>query len=317
MAHGMKAAKLALQVSAVKTLILSTVTVKRKRLTMPKNASIELPSPAKINLWLRVLGKRDDGYHEVHTRLVKLAVADKVRLALSEQPGISLTCNVPDIPTDGANLAVRALQALEAKVNLQQGWSIHLEKHIPHGAGLGGGSSNAAITLKAANELLGHPLRLEQLLDIAASIGSDVPFFLLDAAAADGQGRGERVIPADFSWQLPLVLIKPAFPIPTPWAYQRWALSQELPGVLYAPQLCPWGEMVNHLERPVFEKYRLLPALKTWLLAQEGVRAALMSGSGSTVFAITDSDVRAAALAEQARDYCGETAWVCATRTAV
>lgn len=282
---------------------------------MPENASIELPSHAKINLWLRILGKRADGFHEVETRLVKVAVADSVRVALADAPGIQLTCNVPGIPTDAANLAVKALLALEARAGISRGWSIHLEKRIPHGAGLGGGSSNAAITLKAANELLGRPLSMDALLEIAAGIGSDVPCFLLDSAAADGTGRGERVTAADFPWQLPLVLIKPVFPIPTPWAYQRWAASQELPGVLYAPQSCPWGEMVNHLERPVFEKYRLLPALKSWLLAQGGVRAALMSGSGSTMFAITATDVQAAELAEAARVYCGDSAWVCATRT--
>jgi 4-diphosphocytidyl-2-C-methyl-D-erythritol kinase len=112
-----------------------------------------------------------------------------------------------------------------------------------------------------------------------------------------------------------VVLIKPAFPIPTPWAYQNWATSKELPGVLYARQICPWGDMVNHLERPVFQKYRLLPALKTWLLEHGSVRAALMSGSGSTMFAITDSDVQAAALADEARHWCGDTAWVQSTRT--
>ncbi len=287
----------------------------RKALTMPESTPLELSSPAKINLWLRILGKRADGFHEVETRLVKVAVADTVRVSLQDSPGIALTCNVPGIPTDESNLAVKAIRALEAKLGRQHGWSLHLEKRIPHGAGLGGGSSNAAITLKAAHDLLGQPLMESELLAIAAGIGSDVPCFLLDSGAADGTGRGEQVQPADFPWQLPLVLIKPPFPIPTPWAYQRWASSQELHGVLYAPQVCPWGEMVNHLERPVFEKYRLLPALKSWLLEQTGVRAALMSGSGSTVFAITESDGDAEALAEKARVYCGDTAWVCATRT--
>jgi 4-diphosphocytidyl-2-C-methyl-D-erythritol kinase len=212
-------------------------------------------------------------------------------------------------------LSAKLLRAFEAQTGKSFGWQIHLEKSIPHGAGLGGGSSNAAVVLRAANDLAGSPLSLEELLRIAASIGSDVPCFLLETAAADGTGRGERVTPAEFSWKLPIVLIKPAFPVPTPWAYQKWAASLELPGVLYAPQLCPWGEMVNHLERPVFEKYRLLPALKSWLLSQNSVRAALMSGSGSTMFAITSTDVQAAALAEEARLFCGETAWVHATTT--
>ncbi len=121
------------------------------------------------------------------------------------------------------------------------------------------------------------------------------------------------MVPADFPWRLPVVLIKPPFPIPTPRAYKHWRDSQELPGVSYAPQQCPWGAMVNSLERPVFAKHRLLPALKQWLLAQEGVQAALMSGSGSTMFAITTTDDQAAAVAEKARAWCGPTAWITAT----
>lgn len=279
-------------------------------------ASLELPSHAKVNLWLRILGRREDGFHEVETRLVKVGVADTVGLTLADaSDGIRLTCNVPGIPTDDSNLAIKALKAFEARAGVSRGWVIHLEKRIPHGAGLGGGSSNAATVLKAANQLLDNPLSMEALLEIAASIGSDVPCFLLDTAAADGTGRGEKVVPVDFPWRLPLVLIKPPFPIPTPWAYKNWSASQELSGVPYAPQICPWGNMVNHLERPVFQKHLLLPTLKNWLLDHGSVRAALMSGSGSTLFAITGTDIEAAALAREARDYCGETSWVRATHT--
>jgi 4-diphosphocytidyl-2-C-methyl-D-erythritol kinase len=287
----------------------------REFINMPGN-TLELLSHAKINLWLRVLGKRADGFHEVETRLVKVDVADSVRLSLIEHdPQITLTCNVPGIPTDDSNLAIKALKAFEFRAGVSKAWHIHLEKRIPHGAGLGGGSSNAATILRAANQLLGQPLPSEALVQLAADIGSDVPCFLLDTPAADGSGRGERVTPVEFPWHLPLVLIKPPFPIPTPWAYKQWATSQELPGVLYAPQICPWGEMVNGLERPVFEKHLLMPTLKTWLLSHGSVCAALMSGSGSTLFAITRTDVEAATLAEEARRFLGETAWIKATRT--
>ncbi|SKA90747.1 4-diphosphocytidyl-2-C-methyl-D-erythritol kinase [Prosthecobacter debontii] len=277
---------------------------------------MELSSPAKINLWLRILGRRDDGFHEVETRLCQIGIADTVRIEqVSSVPGIALTCNVPGIPVDESNLAIKALRAFENKVGKTAGWRIHLEKRIPSGAGLGGGSSNAAAILRGANELTGSPLNLAELLEIAGHIGADVPCFLLHTTAADGTGRGEKVVPVEFSWKLPLVLIKPSFPIPTPWAYQRWRDSQELPGVLYAPQICPWGEMVNSLERPVFEKHRFLPALKTWLLEQKGVRAALMSGSGSTMFAITESGADAGEVAEKAKAWCGDTAWVQPTET--
>lgn len=278
---------------------------------------LSLASPAKINLWLRVLGKRPDGFHEVETRLCKLALADTVRVEHHGPGGEArLTCNVAGIPLDESNLALKALRAFEERSGLRgHGWSIHLEKRVPHGAGLGGGSSNAATVLRAVNELTGRPLSLEELLDVAGPIGADVPGFLLPTGAADGVGKGERVTPVAFPWRLPLLLIKPPFPIPTPWAYKNWAGSVELPGVPYAPQAMPWGEMVNGLERPVFEKYRLLAALKGWLLEQRGVSAALMSGSGSTVFAVLESTEAAEALLPLARAWCGPETLLFVTET--
>lgn len=276
-----------------------------------------LLSPAKINLSLRILGKHPDGFHEIETRLVRLAFGDTVEIEhLGTGTTVNFTCSDPTVPADESNLALKALRAFESRAGTQSSWRIHLQKRIPHGAGLGGGSSNAATVLRAANELSGSPLSLPRLLEIAAQIGSDVPCFLLDSPAADGTGRGEIVQPAPFPHQLHLVLIKPPFPIPTPWAYKKWADSREIPGVLYAPQLCEWGTMVNDLERPVFQKYLLLPALKNWLLGHGETRAALMSGSGSTMFAITDTAAQAAELAEKARAWCGETTWTLATQTA-
>jgi 4-diphosphocytidyl-2-C-methyl-D-erythritol kinase len=276
-----------------------------------------LLSPAKINLSLRILGKRPDGFHEIETRLVRLAFGDTVEIEhLGAGTNVNFTCSDATVPADESNLALKALRAFESRVGQQSSWRIHLEKRIPHGAGLGGGSSNAATVLRAANELSGRPLSLPQLLELAAQIGSDVPCFLLDSPAADGTGRGEIVQPAVFSHRLHIVLIKPPFPIPTPWAYQSWADSREVPGVLYSPQLCEWGTMVNDLERPVFQKYLLLPALKNWLLEHGETRAALMSGSGSTMFAITDTAAQAAELAAKARAWCGETTWTHPTQTA-
>lgn len=278
--------------------------------------ALEVSSPAKINLWLRILGKRPDGFHEVSTRLCKLGIADTVEVIFKGTgSAVELTCSEPGIPVDESNLALKALRAFEARTGKRQAWKIHLEKQIPSGAGLGGGSSNAAAVLRAANQLAGKPLKIADLLEIGAQIGADVPCFILDEPAADGTGRGEQVAPAHFPWRLPLVLIKPAFPIPTPWAYKHWATSAERQGVLYAPQICPWGEMENSLERPVFGKFVLLAALKTWLLDHGTVRAALMSGSGSTMFAVTQTDAAAAALAAEAKPWCGDTAWIQTTAT--
>lgn len=279
---------------------------------------MQLPSPAKINLSLRVLGKRDDGFHEVHTRMCKLDLCDLIEIEpLADGAATTLTASDPSIPTDESNLALRALRAFEERTGIRRSWRIHLEKHIPSGAGLGGGSSNAAITLKALNQICGEPLSHSDLLALAAGIGSDVPFFLLGSGTADATGRGEAVAPVDFPWRLPVVLIKPPFPIPTPWAYKNWATSKPLSGMLYAPQLCPWGAMVNDLERPVFEKYLLLPVLKSRLLEHADTQAALMSGSGSTMFAITRTSVSAEELATAAREWCGNTAWVRVTHTIV
>lgn len=284
---------------------------------MSKGTSVlRLSSPAKINLWLRILGRRADGFHEIQSRLCKLALADAVQLErLSFSKSVTLTCSDPSVPTDESNLVMRALRLFEEATGTRHGWKIHLEKSIPAGAGLGGGSSNAATALKALNEVSRHPLAHEQLMELAARIGSDVPFFLLDATVADATGRGEMVTPAIFPWRLPVVIIKPPFPIPTPWAYQAWADSKELKGVLYAPQVCPWGAMVNDLERPVFQKHLLLPALKSRLLECGATTAALMSGSGSVVFAVTSTAVASEEVAALARDWCGTTSSITVTHT--
>jgi 4-diphosphocytidyl-2-C-methyl-D-erythritol kinase len=278
--------------------------------------SITLPSPAKINLSLRILGKREDGFHEISTLMCKLALADTVTVKSTSGKNSVLTCTAPEVPTDESNLALRALRLFERETGRPMPCTIHLEKKIPSGAGLGGGSSNAAVTLAALNELAGHPLPQETLLKLAAEIGSDIPFFLLKENAAIGTGRGENVSPVSFPWRLPIVLIKPPFPIPTPWAYQRWSSSSEIRGAFYAPQLCVWGEMVNDLERPVFEKYALLPALKSKLLEQPDVIAALMSGSGSTLFAVTRTAAACESLAQMAAGWCGSESFITVTHTA-
>lgn len=278
-------------------------------------SSLILPSPAKVNLWLRVLGKRPDGFHEVHTRMSPISLADEVRATLKTEGTTVLTCSDETVPTDETNLALKALRAFETATGIIRAWNIHLEKRIPHGAGLGGGSSNAATVLAALNQLSGSPLSSSQLHELAAGLGSDVPFFL-HGRTCDAGGRGEQLVPvADFPWTLHLVLMKPPFGISTPWAYQRWASSQELKGVDYAPQSHPWGEMVNDLERPVFEKWLMLPALKTWLREQPETLAALMSGSGSTMFAVCRDEAAAKALAVKAQEFCGETTQVHAVTT--
>jgi 4-diphosphocytidyl-2-C-methyl-D-erythritol kinase len=273
----------------------------------------KLDACAKINLWLRVLGRREDGFHEVETRMLRLSLADVVSLewdaaAVDE---VLLSCSDGGVPCDESNLALRALRAFQARTGAAGGgWRIHLEKRIPVGAGLGGGSSDAAAVLRGVNAFCGGLLSEDELVSLGGELGADVAFFVRDCVAADASGKGEVVKLVSWTERLCLVLVKPPFGVATPWAYGRWADSRELPGVLYAPQLTVFGALENDLERPVFEKYPLLAVTKAWLLRQKECVAALMSGSGATVFGVARNARDAQDLAGQAAGYLGEKSWV-------
>jgi 4-diphosphocytidyl-2-C-methyl-D-erythritol kinase len=246
--------------------------------------TLSLKAPAKLNLSLRVLGKRDDGFHEIDSLMVKLPeLADVIEF--TEADRFTFTCDQQDVPDDGRNLVVKAVRAFEAVSKITCRYSISLKKMIPHGAGLGGGSSDAAATLLGLNQLHGSPISPQQIHEVAANLGSDIPFFL-SAGAARCTGRGERIQQAPSPPALPVVLLKPSFGVDTPDAYKRWLTSREIPGVQYAQQHVSGISLVNDLERPVFQKHRFLAELKEWLLDREEPAAALMSGSGSTVFAV-------------------------------
>lgn len=280
----------------------------------PSPSPLTLAAPAKVNLSLRVLGRREDGFHDIETRMVPLALADQVRLAPGERDGIEFLCDDPTLPADGNNLAVRAATAFCERADCTPRLRLELTKRVPHGAGLGGGSSDAATVLLGLNEFHGFPLLPETLDGLAAGLGSDVPFFLVRGAAIC-RGRGERVEPAEFSYRLPLLLLKPPFGVPTPWAYGRWREARKIPGVRYAAQVFSWGELVNDLERPVFEKYVFLATLKGWLLEQPEVAGALLSGSGSTTLAVLREPGVGAAVAGRAQATFGESLWTCETTT--
>lgn len=277
----------------------------------------ELFAPAKTNLWLRILGRREDGYHEIETRMVLLDLQDRIRFQWRDDDHVVLRCSDDSLPVGEDNLAVRAVRALERHTNKVFSISIDLEKRIPSGAGLGGGSSDAAAVLRAINVMGSLFLPEDELAAIGAQLGSDVPFFVYHRSC-DCRGRGEIVTPVlegEAPGSLPVFLIQPAFPISAAWAYQHYADSREYEGFLYAPQPSPWGEMANDLERPVFEKYTVLGEMKSWLLAQPEVSAALLSGSGSTMLAVLDPAVDAAVLAARALERYGETCWTFSGRT--
>jgi len=265
---------------------------------------------AKTNLWFRILGRREDNFHEVRTRMTLLSLADDLVFRSGRRKELVLTVEDADwTPEPGSrNLVEQAYDAFAAATGKKEPLQVHLVKRIPSGAGLGGGSSDAAAMLRGLNEITQAGLSPEALEEIAAPIGSDVPFFIR-GRISDCSGRGECVVPVDDDWELPVVLFKPGFSVATPDAYGNWADSKEIPGVYYGPQLCPWGEMVNDLERPVFGKFPMLAELKMWLLDQPGVHAALLSGSGSSMVAILSRQDGGEALAAAARDTFGPDLW--------
>ena len=271
-------------------------------------------APAKINLSLRVLGRRADGFHDIESLMCPVSIFDSLEITLREEGGLALVCDDPTLPAGDENLVSRAARLFCESCGIEPHLTIELAKRIPHGAGLGGGSSDAATTLIALDHLFETRLGRPALAAMAADLGSDIPFFIYQSAAVIG-GRGERVTPVDFPHTLPLLLIKPPFGVPTPWAYSRWKDSIEIPKVPYAAQSFPWGELVNDLERPVFEKYLFLALLKRWLIEQPEAAGALLSGSGATVFAVLKDKESAAALGERAAREFGENLWLCACET--
>ena len=275
---------------------------------------MQFSAPAKINLSLRVLRKREDGFHEIETLMAPIAIRDTLEIERRNGGGLEFTCNDTTLPADGTNLVVRAAGAFFAATRTGPHVRIFLKKETPHGAGLGGGSSDAAATLLALDEIFETRLPHTDLSRIAAKIGSDIPFFLARSAARC-RGRGEIVEPCALPHPLPLLLIKPPFGVPTPWAYQRWRDSFEIPGVPYAPQPFGWGTLVNDLERPVFEKFIQLAEMKRWLLEQPEAAAALMSGSGSTVFALLREKADGPGLLEKALAQFGPHTWLALTET--
>jgi len=276
---------------------------------------MQVLAPGKINLSLKILGKRSDGFHEIETLIAPVSLCDEIRIEpLEGRKRIEFHCNDLSVPNGDDNLVVRAAKLFFEKTEIKSGVSIDLKKKIPHAAGLGGGSSDAAATLLGLDKLFGTKLPREALAEMAKAIGSDVPFFIFQSAAVC-KGRGEQVRPTKLHEELSVLLVKPEFCVPTPWAYSRWKDSREIPGVSYGVQKFAGQIFVNDLERPVFEKFIFLAQMKMWLIRQLEVGAALMSGSGSTVFAVLRSHSDAVRLAKRARTELDPKLWTCVCNT--
>jgi 4-diphosphocytidyl-2-C-methyl-D-erythritol kinase len=279
---------------------------------------MQVLAPAKINLSFHISGRRGDGFHEIETLMAPISLADRLTIeARAQGEGeIEFSCDDPSLSLGEDNLVVRAARLFQDATKVAGGLKIILEKKIPHGAGLGGGSSDAASTLLGLNELFATGLEENKLIELGAQLGSDVPFFIVRSPAIC-RGRGEIVAPTELPARFQLLLVKPDFGVPTPWAYGRWRESREIPGVDYSPQEFGGVRFGNDLERPVFEKYVFLGYLKKWLREQPGVGAALLSGSGSTVFAVLRDDADGETLAALIRNQLDSSLWtqLCATQS--
>ena len=250
----------------------------------------EIPSPAKVNLFLEVCGRRTDGYHTIHTLMCCITLADRVRLKF-DQAAISITCSHPAVPEDETNLACRAACLFFAHTGLGKGIHIDLEKNIPVGAGLGGGSSNAAAVLNALNGYYGHPVTPEDLQAMALSLGADVPFFIQGKPAV-ATGIGEILTNCDYIKSFPIVLVYPGVAVSTAEVYKNLNLTLTKKEKINTKNVfeLKWDKnmatrLFNDLESTAAEICPEIQEAKASLLRHNAL-AALMSGSGSSVFGL-------------------------------
>jgi 4-diphosphocytidyl-2-C-methyl-D-erythritol kinase len=284
-------------------------------------------SPAKINLFLAVTGRRADGFHDLVSVAAPLDFGDRLVASIEKEQAkagpFTLQCDQPDVPVDGSNLVLKAAEAFAAATGWKQSVRFSLKKNIPMGAGLGGGSSNAVAALRALNRLADGLLGEEQLAQLAATLGSDCVLFLKNAPVVM-RGRGERVEPLPQSAAARLrgrrvLLFKPSFGISTPWAYGRMVArgGDYLPTAQAEARLAAWLDgnapaeeiLFNNMQPAAFEKYVALPLLLERLRREFGVAAA-MSGSGSACFALLRDDTVTAPLAACVRECWGPAAFV-------
>lgn len=255
-----------------------------------KLASIRLRAPAKINLTLAVLGKRPDGYHEIESLVLPTSLHDELEIVEANEPGVNLRCDDPSIPTGRENVIIQAAERLVARCDEHRGASIRLTKRIPVGAGLGGGSSDAAATLIGLNRLWRLGLSTTDLAGIAAEVGSDVPLFLTGGPVVI-RGRGEQVRPCALGWLGWIVLIIPPFGLSTAAVYRQWrpgpspphSAAEVVESIRSGQPI--GGLLYNMLEAPAFAVEPRLANLHARLTAL-GAPNLRMSGSGSALFAL-------------------------------
>jgi 4-diphosphocytidyl-2-C-methyl-D-erythritol kinase len=259
-----------------------------------------LKSPAKVNLYLEIVSRRADGYHELVTMMRPVALYDDLVLEMRSK-GIALSCDSPGVPSGQANIAVKAAKLFFDETGVEGGVAMRLEKNIPAGAGLGGGSGNAAAVLVGLDELCGTRLSHSRLHAMAEKLGSDVPLFLKGGACI-ARGRGEKLRRVKLPEQW-FVLVNPGFAVPTKWAYAAW--DGKLTKVKSGHNIKSTGRRTiapgrNDLELVVAKRWPVILRIKA-MLAETGANPAMMSGSGSTVFGVFNSVSKARAAMKRIR----------------
>ena len=298
---------------------------------MTTQAELTAFSPAKINLYLRITRKRPDGYHDLETVMLPLDFGDEIVCQL-RPAGLSMECDNATLPTDDRNLALRAARQLAECCQVKQGAHIILRKRTPLAAGLGGGSSNAAVVLATLNKLWHLNAPAATLHELAAGMGSDINFFLAGSTALC-RGRGELVEPVPCRLSATVLLINPGFGISTKWAYESWAkaaagltptptsgLTATPPPVTLLIRALANDDLAgvaaalfNSLEAPSVGKFPVLDLLKGALRAN-GAAGAMMSGSGATVFGLFAEAGDAVRAAAQISAEFGPSMWTYMTR---
>ncbi len=255
-----------------------------------QSRKVTVQAPAKINLMLRVVGKRPDGYHDLQTWMQKIDLHDSLDLAIFPGSGIRFSCDEPSVPLDAANLAVRAAEAFLVARRESDGYgvSIHLTKRIPVAAGLGGGSSDAGAVLRGLAGLFNSSLSEKELIDLARPLGADVPFFAVNHSAVLAEGIGDLMYPVAALADCHFILVNPGFFVSTAWVFGSFPLtSRKKPSKLscFQSRTLPFSEMHNDLEDVTCARHSEIEMMKEALVAHGAVKA-LMSGSGPTVFGI-------------------------------
>lgn len=255
--------------------------------------SIIVKAKAKINLTLDVIGKREDGYHELEMVMQSVNLQDTLSIKKIKAPVIRLDCNYSWLPTDERNIVYRAVKLYLETIGSTQGIAVHINKKIPVGAGLGGGSADAAATLVGLNRLFGMQLGKKKLMEMGLSLGADVPFCILRGTAL-AKGVGEKLTPVPGIHNAPILIVKPPFSVSTAKVYK----NLELDKINHRPDTGKMLEalrnkdleqvamqMVNVLETVTIPMHPEIQAIKDEMMAQGAINA-LMSGSGCAVFAV-------------------------------